>query len=91
LGIAADTYHMNIEEADPLKALVEAGEWISNVQLSDSNRLEPGAGHLEWTSILDALWAIGYEQELAFECRLSGEVDEVLPVAVRRIRQAAWC
>jgi sugar phosphate isomerase/epimerase len=91
LGIAADTYHMNIEEADPLKALVEAGEWISHVQLSDSNRLEPGAGHLEWTAILDALWAIGYEQELAFECRLSGEVDEVLPVAVRRIRQAAWC
>ena len=39
---------------------------------------------------LDALWAIGYDKELAFECRLSGEVDEVLPVAVRRMRQAAW-
>jgi sugar phosphate isomerase/epimerase len=29
LGIAADTYHMNIEEADPPKALIEAGPWIS--------------------------------------------------------------
>jgi sugar phosphate isomerase/epimerase len=89
-GIAADTYHMNIEEADPAKTLIAAGEWIRHVQLSDSNRLEPGAGHIDWPVILDALWAIGYDQELAFECRLSGEVDEVLPVAVRRMRQAAW-
>src|SRR5918993_4037091 len=40
LGIAADTYHMNIEEADPLKALVAAAPWIRHVQVSDSNRLE---------------------------------------------------
>jgi sugar phosphate isomerase/epimerase len=90
LGIAADTYHMNIEEADPAKAVIEAGPWIKHVQLSDSNRLEPGAGHVDWPMILDAVWAIGYDKELAFECRLSGEVDDVLPVAVRRIRQSAW-
>jgi sugar phosphate isomerase/epimerase len=90
LGIAADTYHMNIEETDPAKALVEAGPWIQHVQLSDSNRLEPGAGHIDWPMILDAVWAIGYKKELAFECRLSGELDDVLPVAVRRMRQAAW-
>jgi sugar phosphate isomerase/epimerase len=89
-GIAADTYHMNIEEADPPKAVIEAGPCIRHVQLSDSNRLEPGAGHIDWPVILDAVWAVGYDKELAFECRLSGEVDEVLPVAVRRIRQSAW-
>jgi sugar phosphate isomerase/epimerase len=89
-GIAADTYHMNIEEADPPKALIETGPWIQHVQLSDSNRLEPGAGHIDWSVILDALWAIGYDKELAFECRPSGDVDEVLPVSVRRVRQAAW-
>lgn len=90
LGIAADTYHMNIEEADPLQAFVNAAGWLRHVQLSDSNRLEPGAGHLDWSSTLAAIWAIGYAGELAFECRLSGEVDEVLPVAVRRMRQLAW-
>jgi sugar phosphate isomerase/epimerase len=90
LGIAADTYHMNIEEADPPKAMVEAGPWIQHVQLSDSNRLEPGAGHIDWSAMLDALWAIGYADELAYECRLSGDVDEVLPISIRRIRQLAW-
>jgi sugar phosphate isomerase/epimerase len=90
LGIAADTYHMNIEEADPLKALVAAAPWIRHVQLSDSNRLEPGAGHIDWSATLQTLWAIGYADELAYECRLSGDVDEVLPASVRRMRQLAW-
>ena len=90
LGVAADTYHMNIEETDLLAALAAAGPWIRHVQLSDSNRLEPGAGHLDWSVLLNAAWAIGYTGELAYECRLSGEVDEVLPVSVVRMRQAAW-
>jgi sugar phosphate isomerase/epimerase len=89
-GIAADTYHMNIEESDPLRAFVAAAPWIQHVQLSDSNRLEPGAGHLDWSAILAAVWAIGYDRELAYECRLSGQADEVLPVSVKRMRQSAW-
>jgi hypothetical protein len=40
--------------------------------------------------MLDAIWSIEYTDELAYECRLSGPVDEVLPVSVQRIRQAAW-
>ena len=89
-GIAADTYHMNIEEADPIKALFEAWDWIRHLQLSDSNRLEPTAGHIDWSMTLAAIAAIGYSGELAYECRLSGSVDEVLPVSVQRIRQLAW-
>jgi sugar phosphate isomerase/epimerase len=89
-GIAADTYHMNIEEADPIKALFESAEWIRHIQLSDSNRLEPTAGHIDWSMMLAAIAAIDYADELAYECRLSGELDDVLPVSVRRIRQLAW-
>ena len=40
--------------------------------------------------MLAAIAAIDYADELAYECRLSGEVDDVLPVSVRRIRQLAW-
>jgi sugar phosphate isomerase/epimerase len=89
LGIAADTYHMNIEEADPVQALVNVGPWLRHVQLSDSNRLEPGAGHIDWVATLQAIAATGFTGELAYESRLSGPVDEVLPVSVRRIREAA--
>ena len=89
LGIAADTYHMNIEEADPPQALVAAGPWIRHIQVSDSNRLEPGSGHIDWVATLQAIASIGYSGELAYECRLSGPVDEVLATSVRRIREAA--
>ena len=67
---------------------VKAASWIRHIQLSDSNRLEPGSGHIDWAATLQAISSIGYTDELAFECRLSGPVDEVLPVSVRRVRQA---
>jgi sugar phosphate isomerase/epimerase len=86
--VAADTYHMNIEEADPAAALLKAGEWLGHVQLSDSNRMEPGAGHIDWGVHLAALEAAGYGGWLAFECRLTGPSRVVLPAAVSRIRQA---
>jgi sugar phosphate isomerase/epimerase len=89
-GIAADTYQMNIEEADLVKALNGAARWIRHVQLSDSNRLEPGAGHLDGSALLHGIYAIGYRHELAFECRLSGEFDQVLPVSVQHLRQLVW-
>src|SRR5919112_5432511 len=86
--VGADTYHMNIEEADPLAALRADAARIGHVQLSDSNRLEPGAGHLDWTALLACLDEIGYAGWLAFECRLSGNPARVLPRATAMLRSA---
>lgn len=77
--VIADTFHMSIEEAHPGAAIRKAGPHIEHVQLGDSDRLEPGHGHYDWTDTLDALQAIGYEGWLAMECRLSGPPAEVLP------------
>ena len=71
--VLADTYHMNIEEDEPTSALVRAAPWLGHVQVSDSNRLQPGAGHLDWAALLGTLDAIGYSGHLALECRLRGE------------------
>lgn len=87
--VAADTYHMNIEEADPAASLVAAAPWLGHVQVSESNRLEPGAGHIDWALTLGTLDAIEYAGTLAFECRLSGPNDEVLPRAVAKLRGSA--
>ena len=77
--VAADTYHMNIEEADPPAALVAAGPHLGHVQVSDSNRLEPGAGHVDWAATCAAVRAAGYDGPLAVESRLSGPAEQVLP------------
>ena len=73
LAVLADTYHMNIEEDEPTSALVGAAARLGHVQVSDSNRLQPGAGHLDWAALLGTLDAIGYQGHLALECRLRGE------------------
>ena len=71
--VLADTYHMNIEEDEPSSALVRAASRLGHVQVSDSNRFQPGTGHLDWALLLGTLDAIGYDGYLALECRLRGE------------------
>jgi sugar phosphate isomerase/epimerase len=84
--LTADLYHMNIEEADPLAALRAAGVWVGHVHASDSNRGEPGAGHVDWAGVRAALRDIGFDGWLAIECRLSGPPEVALPAATRVLR-----
>jgi sugar phosphate isomerase/epimerase len=77
--VIADTYHMSIEEARIGDSIRAAGKLIGHVQLGDSNRLEPGAGHYDWPETLQALRDIDFHGWLAMECRLSGTVQDVLP------------
>ncbi|OON82675.1 sugar phosphate isomerase/epimerase family protein [Streptomyces tsukubensis] len=76
--IGIDSYHMNIEEADPSAAVLACAPFIGHAQVSDSNRLQPGAGHLDWPAWLGALHAIGFDGYLAAECRLSGDPVEAV-------------
>jgi sugar phosphate isomerase/epimerase len=77
--LAPDTYHMNIEESDPAAALQGAAAYIGHIQASDSNRLEPGAGNIDWALFGATLKSIGYQGTVALESRLSGPAGEVLP------------
>ena len=88
VAVVADSYHMNIEEAHPPSALMAAADRLAHVQVSDSNRLEPGAGHLDWAGFVGALTQIGYTGDLALECRLSGPAEQVLPKAAATLRAA---
>jgi len=67
LGILADTFHMNIEEARLGDAIVRAGERLRYVHVVDSNRHAPGRGHVDFGEVLDALGRIGYEGPLVAE------------------------
>ncbi|HEY8371421.1 MAG TPA: sugar phosphate isomerase/epimerase family protein [Pseudonocardiaceae bacterium] len=86
--ICIDTYHMNIEEADPAGAVLANGPWIGHAQVSDSNRFQPGAGHLDWPAVLAALDAVGYDGYLAVECRLTGDPETAvasIPPFLRKV------
>ncbi|MBO3676215.1 sugar phosphate isomerase/epimerase family protein [Streptomyces violaceusniger] len=78
IRIGIDSYHMNIEESDPAAAILAHADLIGHAQVSDSNRFQPGAGHLDWPAWLGALHTIGYDGYLAAECRLTGEPLEAV-------------
>ncbi|HEY5989474.1 MAG TPA: sugar phosphate isomerase/epimerase family protein [Streptosporangiaceae bacterium] len=84
--VVADFYHMNIEEVDMAASLRAALPHLGHVQVSDSNRLEPGAGHIDWRPGIAVLEAGGYTGYLALESRLSGPASEVLPRAAAFLR-----
>jgi len=85
--VAADTFHMNIEEADMAASLADAGEKLGYVQMADSQRFEPGAGHIDFSSIFSALAGMGYQGDIGIECSsLSGDPEIVLPRTAALVR-----
>ena len=66
-GIMADTFHMNVEERSISGSILAFGDLLNHVHLSDSNRLAPGLGHIDFAEVLRALREVGYGGGLAFE------------------------
>lgn len=59
-GLLLDTFHMNIEESEIEASILACGTHIFHFHVADSNRWYPGAGHLDFNSILTNLRATGY-------------------------------
>lgn len=76
-----DTFHMNIEEADPAAAIRLAGDRIGYFHIGESNRGYLGDGTINFDRIFDALVDIGYARDLVFESFSTTIVDEGLSLA----------
>lgn len=81
-----DVFHMNIEEVDMGDALVAERDMIAYLHLADSQRLEPGKGHLDLESAFRGLVRMNYEGYASMECSLSGPAETALPAAVEYLR-----
>jgi sugar phosphate isomerase/epimerase len=60
-GLLLDTFHMNIEEPVIEDSIRICDDRIFHFHVADSNRWHPGAAHLNFGSILEALTATSYE------------------------------
>ena len=67
VGLLADTFHMNIEEASIEASLRAAGATLRHVHTADSNRHAPGWGHLDFAAVLATLQAMSYRGWLSAE------------------------
>ncbi len=84
--VLADTYHMNIEEDDPRAALHDVRGVLGAVHLSDSNRHQPGTGHVDFGALLATLHEDGFDGVLSVECRLRGEPAPALAACGAHLR-----
>ena len=89
LKLLADTFHMNIEEADLAASLRAAGPRVGHVHLADTNRQAPGHGHLDIAGILGALDEIGYKGYLSFEVYPLPDARRAVEDGIAAIRAAA--
>lgn len=60
-GLLLDTFHMNIEEPSIEESIRRTGDRIFHFHVADSNRWYPGAGHLDFGALLQALLDTGYK------------------------------
>ena len=66
-GLLLDTFHMNMEEAVIEDSIRTCGKRIFHFHVADSNRWYPGAGHLNFKSILETLSLTGYHDWVSGE------------------------
>jgi sugar phosphate isomerase/epimerase len=60
-GLLLDTFHMNLEEANIEESISNCNKHIFHFHVADSNRWYPGAGHLNFASMLNSLSDSGYQ------------------------------
>ncbi len=74
-GVALDTFHMNIEEKDPIAAIRAARGRIAHVQVCGNDRGAPGNDHTDWAATLTALDESGYFGPLCIESFSAGNMS----------------
>jgi sugar phosphate isomerase/epimerase len=86
-GLLLDTFHANIEEPKIEDSIQAAGDRIFHFHVADSNRWYPGAGHLDFKSILDALFATSYQGFVSGEFMPLPDADTSAQRSIAYLRQ----
>ena len=60
-GMLYDTFHLNIEEKDPVGVIAPHLAQINHVHTSENDRGTPGKGHIPWAETFHALKSGGYD------------------------------
>ena len=85
-GLLLDTFHMNIEEPSLEESIRACGDRIFHFHVADSNRWHPGAGHLNFRSILSALRETGYPRYVSGEFMPVPDADTGARRAIEYLR-----
>ena len=86
--VLADTFHMNIEEVDITETVRTHLDQIGYIHVADSNRRFPGAGHVDFVSLLTCLKTHNYNGVVGVEIL---PLPTALEAAVQSIQTLRRC
>lgn len=86
--ILLDTFHMNIEDADMSRAILDCGDLLGYIHIADSNRHFAGAGHIDLKEIVKALQAAGYQGFISAECLPLPDSETALSGWIRSVKNS---
>ncbi|WP_018181373.1 sugar phosphate isomerase/epimerase family protein [Kaistia granuli] len=73
-----DCYHMNIEEADAERAIIDTGDYLGYFHTGESHRGYLGTGSIDFTRIFRGLVKANYQGPICFESFSSAVAGEPL-------------
>ena len=86
MGLILDTFHMNIEDVSFSKSIFDAKEYLKYLQMSDSNRLYPGGGHVPWREVISSLKAIDFSGYLSLQCLMEPDFKTAAKLGINHLR-----
>ncbi len=87
LKMMPDIFHMNIEDPSIEGSFWRHADKIGYVHFADSNRWAPGRGHLDFTSIINALKGTGYDGWVSVEILPFPEPDQAAYESIATLRK----
>jgi len=66
-GVCLDAFHINIEEEDLYKAILNTGKKLYDFHVADNNRMACGQGDYDWVKLVGTLKKAGYKNGLTVE------------------------
>jgi sugar phosphate isomerase/epimerase len=77
IKIVLDTFHMNIEESDPLRALRRVQGQLIHLHIGNNNRRGVGKGQMDYIPYIRTLKEIGYNGTIGMEIMAPGPDPQV--------------
>jgi len=85
--VMADVFHIYTERDSLSETVLRAGKRLVYVHLSDSDRLAPGKGKIDFTEFINALKEIDYRGYMIMEFNPDPAPDEALRQAIRYVKR----
>ncbi|MES3708631.1 sugar phosphate isomerase/epimerase [Pseudomonas putida] len=80
LRMILDSFHMNVNERDPLQTIRRNAAFTAIYHISDSGRGGIGSGHIDFRAQYDALMASGFTGDVAIEPVLAHRTPSLPPL-----------